>query len=233
MDSNVAAGFAACTVIVLLALCLVMQRVAIHDASESSTSAGSAGALHVDAASVPPQAKTDGGLHRPRRRNRHGISPPIVYRKNSTPTADSSTVKSPQRQALEALVLDSDASACDQKGAGPGDGVLLEMQQYRRPHVERLAMRYRGKIQSPVPTECELSLQLHGLKSENEDLKRQLNTSHRRLEAMTSKCIDAMLRCNDAEATVARQQEQIVAMQAEKEQQLSHRRLNRFERNRD
>ena len=209
MDSNVAAGFAACTVIVLLALCLVMQRVAIHHASESSTSAGSAGALHVDAAFVPAQAKTDGGLHRPRRKT------------------------SPQRQALEALMLDSDASACDQKGAGPGDGVLLEMQQYRRPHVERLAMRYRGKIQSPVPTECELSLQLHGLKSENEDLKRQLNTSHRRLEAMTSKCIDAMLRCNDAEATVARQQGQIVAMQAEKEQQLSHRRLNRFERNRD
>ena len=224
MDSNVAVGVA---VIVLLALCLVMQRVAIHHASESSTSAGSAGAPHVNAVFVPPQAKMDGGLHRRRRRTRHGISPPIVYRKNSTPTAE----KSPHRQAREALVLDSDASACDQKGAGPGDGVLLELQQYRRKLDERLAMRFRGKIQSQVPMECELSQQVHGLKSENEDLKRQLNISQGRLEAMTLKYIHITLRCNDAEAILARQQEQIVSMQAENEQQFRHRRLNRFERN--
>ena len=86
-------------------------------------------------------------------RGRHGISTrspeSTPYHTDIIPDDGTRSVPSVRTRtsAQAAGSFDTNTAAL----AGPGDVVLLELQLYRRPLEERLAMRYRGKLQSPVP----------------------------------------------------------------------------------
>ena len=85
----------------------------------------------------------------PAHQGRHGISSPSP--ESSTPYHTDIIPADGTRSDPAPGSFDPNTAACLQSRAGPGDVVLLELQLYRRPLEERLAMRYRGKLQSPVP----------------------------------------------------------------------------------
>ena len=96
------------------------------------------------------------------------------------------------------------------KGAGEALGREMNANASVLPDPFYLCAEKLRKEQAESVTPSAPSQQVRSLKSENESLMRQLDIFKGRLNAMN-------LKCSDAEATIARQHEQIVAMQAEKE----------------
>ena len=114
------------------------------------------------------------------------------------------------RNYFEAELQRSKQSEERLKGAGEAFAREMNANASVLPDPFSLCAEKLRKEQAESVTPSALTQQLRSLKSENESLRRQLDMSRGRMDAMN-------LKCKDAEATVARQHEQIVAMQVEKE----------------